>query len=148
MKPLSLHPNRVLLNLLIFSLAIIAIPPASADTPMRLPQFTVAGKFSDLVCAARFRFHIPGARLKALVLRSIPASWKKLGIAPGDWIVAVDGRPVAGQSLRELCLSLTQKLKAKRFTLDLAVLKKGAAEPIYLRAEFEKDSDNFTVAYP
>ena len=74
---------------------------ATGDDPVKLPEVRVEGSFTQLSFGVRFRYHLPGAGLKALVLTDAPKSWSRGGLSKGDWIVAIDGKSVEGLGVRE-----------------------------------------------
>ncbi len=120
----------------------------SSTEVVELPPMVVAGRFSELVCGVRFRFNIPGNRMRSLVVRKMPASWAATGVMPGDRILAIDGRKIDGQGLVELGKYLESKPKAApvRFVFD--VQSKQSKTVHRLEMTNERESDEITIAYP
>jgi hypothetical protein len=121
-----------------------------SDT-VKLPAFRVEGSFSELLCAARFRYHVPGNGLKELVLRKVPKKWLVAGIEVGDAIVAIDGRPIDGQKLSDLSIYLESKSKDSDpdpivFQFDIRSREKKSVYRI--EVALHKDKDGFTIVFP
>ena len=117
------------------------------DLPLELPPFRVSGSFSEVAWAARFRYHIPGKALKALIFTKLPESWVKQGINKGDVLEAVDGVPIDGRSLS----AVVRQLEIKRngdalMVLDIRSKTLGKIQKVEVR--LKKDSSDITIHYP
>jgi hypothetical protein len=121
---------------------------SAGDAPVELPAFYVNGRFSELLCAARFRYHLPGAKLKELVVRRMPKSWATAGVKVGDSVVKIDNLELNGISLPDLGRHLKTTFKTDPAICTFEVHSMDSKKTIRLEAKFEKDQDEFTIAYP
>jgi hypothetical protein len=113
-----------------------------------LPPIVIQGKFSEFVCGARFRYHIPGNNLKELVLRKIPKNWEKAGVSIGDSIIAIDDQAIDGLGIVALGKYLHSKPKTGTFDFTCDVRSKKAKTVQRIEAKFERDSGGFSIVYP
>ena len=113
-----------------------------------LPPMVVEGRFAELVCGVRFRYGLPGNRMRTLVVRKMPASWAKAGVQVGDSIIAIDDRKIDGQGLVELGKYLSTKPKTGpvRFVFEVRAKKTKAAQRLEMISE--RESSEMTIAYP
>ena len=113
-----------------------------------LPPMVVAGRFSELECGVRFRYGMPGNRMRTLVVRKMPPSWATAGVNKGDTIIAIDGRKIDGQGLVELGKYLSSKPKDApvSFVFDVRSKKTKAVQRLEMTAE--RESGEITIAYP
>lgn len=146
MKPLPL-----LLGLMIvFTVGLLPTPAsekAGAEV-VELPPMVVEGRFEELVCGVRFRYNIPGNRMRSLGVRKMPAAWATAGVKSGDLIVAIDDRKIDGQGLGELCKYLSSKPRtgAVRFVFDVQSRRTRAVRRLEMVGEHQ--SGEITIAYP
>jgi hypothetical protein len=133
---------------LIFGTETVYCSASDNDPAILLPPFKVEGKFSELLCGARFRYHLPGAKLKELVIRKTPKSWAAAGVAIGDSITKIDEATIDGISLLSLGKLLEAKFKTDPAVGIFEVRSKQTGKIIRIDAHFEKDASNFTIAYP
>ena len=124
-----------------------AVDQKSAEVVV-LPPMVVEGKFSELVCGVRFRYGLPGNRMRTLVVRKMPASWATAGVKAGDIIVSVDDRTIDGQGLVELVKYLSTKPKTGpvRFVFEVCAKKTKAVQRLEMISE--RESGEITIAYP
>jgi hypothetical protein len=122
---------------------------AQADEPkepaVRMAPFVVESSFSELSLRARFRYNIPGAALKYLVITTAPKSWLKKGAHEGDQVVAIDGQAIDGKGLRDVV-----KLFESRVNLPMKIGLVGpkTGERRDIDVLFKKGSGNLTIHYP
>ncbi len=119
-----------------------------SDEVVVLPPMVVEGKFSELVCGVRFRYGLPGNRMRTLVVRKMPASWATAGVKAGDSIVAIDDRKIDGQGLVELGKYLSNKPKTGpvRFVFEVRSKRTKAVQRLEMISE--RESGEITIAYP
>ncbi len=113
-----------------------------------LPPMVVAGKFSELECGVRFRYGLPGNRMRTLVVRKMPGSWAAAGVNKGDTIIAIDGRKIDGQGLVELGRYLSSKPKGEPVSIVFGVRSKKTKAVRRLEMTAERESGEMTIAYP
>lgn len=113
--------------------------------PIKMAPFRVEGSYLEVRFAARFRYHIPGKGLKALVFVKVPKSWMKQGIQEGDWLVGVDGQPVEGMGL----VAFVKMMKSKTGQPMLFEVKsKDSPEIRKVEVLFTKGSGELAIQYP
>lgn len=133
------------------ALSVLTASPAQAapvEEPVILPPFKVEGRFSELICGARFRYHVPGGKLKALVVRKMPKSWRDAGVKKGDQVIQIDELPINGTGLPTLAKFLDAKSGGEETTFVFVVEAARSGQISKLETRFEKDSAAFTIAYP
>jgi predicted metalloprotease with PDZ domain len=138
---------------LLFGVVTVGLVPVRATDPaipevVVLPPMLVEGKFSELVCGVRFRYGVPGNRMRSLVVRRMPASWATAGVKTGDTIVAIDGRKIDGQGLAELGKYLSSKPKDKPVSYSFEIRSKKTKAVQRLEMAAERESGEITIAYP
>jgi len=140
------------LALLVAAVIVGGSPKSAAEgdgsPPISLPAFRVEGKFSELLCGARFRYHVPGAGLKDLVLRKVPKSWSAAGVKVGDSIIQIDEEKIEGLSIFDLVKFLQARFKSDPAICVFEVRSGQGQKVTRIEAHFQKDSDVFTIAYP
>ena len=113
--------------------------------PVKMAPFRVEGSYLEVRFAARFRYHLPGKGLKALVFVRVPKSWMKQGIQVGDWLVGVDGAPVEGMGL----VAFVKMIEGKTGTPMLfEVQAKDSHEIRKVEVLFSKGSGELAIQYP
>ena len=117
------------------------------DQPIELTPFRVSGSFSDVAWAARFRYHIPGNALKALIFTKLPTAWIKQGINKGDILEAIDGVPIDGRSLPAVVHQLESKRNGDT-PMVLDVRSKTLDRIQKVEVLLMKDSSDITIHYP
>ncbi len=113
--------------------------------PIKMAPFRVEGSYLEVRFAARFRYHLPGKGLKALVFVKVPKSWMKQGIQVGDWLVGIDGEPVEGMGLVALVKSIESKT-GKPMLFE--VQSKDSHEIRKVEVLFSKGSGELAIQYP
>jgi hypothetical protein len=141
------HLLTVSAFLVVAHVGLLAGSDTKEDQPIELPPFRVYGSFSEVSWAARFRYHIPGKALKALIFTKLPSSWAKQGISNGDVVEAIDGVPVDGRTLPVVIKQLESK-RASDAPLILDVRLKASKQIQKVEVVLKKDSSNITIHYP
>ena len=138
------------LSLCAAALLCVAIPSVRAveelnKEPIKMAPFRVEGSYLEVRFAARFRYHLPGKGLKALVFVKVPKSWMKAGIQVGDWLVGVDGVPVEAMGLVAFVKSIEGKTGQPML---FEVQSKDSPEIRKVEVLFSKGSGELAIQYP
>lgn len=128
----------------------IATDDTKPDTVVLSPVIVIARPISELCCSVRFRYHLPGAGIKELVISKVPKWCATQGLSVDDLIVGVDGQAVAGKGLISFAKSLAAKfgpppIKPTHFVFDVRSKDGGVLRKVDVVFD---DSRGLTVAYP
>ena len=137
--------------LCLFSPAHSAIMPVAEQEPTLMsPMTVIARPITLLVCAVRFRYNLPGAGLRYLVIRKAPQWCAAKGLKVGDRIEAVDGKAIEGQGL----IQFTKSSIARKFDTShkpvhfiFTIISSEEPAPHRIDVTFD-DSHGLSIAYP
>jgi hypothetical protein len=125
-------------------------PIADPETVLLSPMTVIDRPITELICSARFRYNLPGAGLRCLVVRKAPQWCAAKGLGVGDRIDAVDGKAIQGQGLIQFVKSsIVHKFDSspKPVHFVFTIISPNETKPRRVEVAFD-DSRLLSIVYP